>query len=114
MYYHVRITTKSNPSQTEVELDINSQALLDRFVAPYKEGRPIVINGRVIYSMDIDRILINHTGENSGKVNSFVTGLLHIEGRDMPVDTRGRLDPEILAAEGEIVTSRFIKGTTWA
>ena len=35
-YFHVRITSKSEPSQPEVELDISLEELMERFVRPYE------------------------------------------------------------------------------
>ena len=58
MYYHVRITQKSNVSHDEVKLDLTEEQLRDRFVGPYERGEPIIVNGKTIPPDDIDRIRI--------------------------------------------------------
>ena len=68
-FYHIRITPKSNPSQTEVELDISLEELEERFVQRYKRGETIVIAGRTICSEDIERIQVNESEENSIYLN---------------------------------------------
>ena len=65
MPYHVRVTAKSNPSDDEVKLDLSKEMLEQRFLAPYREGRPIVIGGRTIPPDDIDRIRITQTDKSS-------------------------------------------------
>ena len=110
MYYHVRITTKSNPSQTEVELDIGSDDLRDRFVIPYSKGQPIVIDGKAVSSTDMDRIRINETMENSETLNLIIKRQERAQGIVHMVDHRGRLTSTILADQGEDVTSKYISG----
>ncbi len=110
MYYHIRITPKSTPSQTEVELDISSDELRDRFVSPYNRGLSIVISGKTVPSGDIDRILINETEQDSTYLNATILERQRARNVVMSVDTRGRLPSRILADEGEDVTTRYITG----
>ena len=110
MYYHVRITTKSNPAHPEVELDIGSDDLRNRFVIPYSEGRPIFISGKTVPSKDVDRILINETCQDSTSLNSIIKQRQRALRSIMPVDHRGRLPFHILADQGENVTARYITG----
>ena len=109
-YYHVRITLKSDPSQTEVELDINLEKLTERFVHPYKKGLPIIIAGRAIYCEDIERIQINETEQNSTHLNEIIRQRLRVRHTMMPVDHHGRLRSNILADEGKDVTAKYITG----
>ena len=110
MYYHVRVTTKSNPSQTEVEVDIGSDELSDRFLIPYNQGRPIVIDGKAVLSTDMGRIRINETMEDSETLNSIIKRQQREQRISSTVDHRGRLAPTILADQGEDVTSKYITG----
>ncbi len=110
MYYHVRIATESDPSQTEVELDIGSDDLSDRFLIPYNQGRPIVISGKTVPSGDIDRISINETQQDSTSLNSIIKEQQRARRSIMPVDHRGRLPSHVLANQGEDVTARYITG----
>ena len=107
-YYHVRISSKSNPSQTEVELDLSLEELTERFVDPYSRGQPIVIAGRAISSDDIERITLNESGEDATYQNRAL--LKQQRHFLMDLDQKSRLPPRILAARGEDVTARFITG----
>ena len=110
MYYHVRITPKSNPSQTEVELDISLEDLKDRFVLPYNQGRSIVISGKTLPSGDIDRIQINATEQDSTSLNSIIKQQQRDRRIVRRVDHRDRLPLQLLADHGEDVTSKYIAG----
>src|SRR5215813_9872065 len=65
MPYHVRVSTRSSPSHDEVRLDLTLEELEDRFLRPYREGRPIVIGGRTVEPADLDRLRVNFTSESS-------------------------------------------------
>lgn len=56
MYYHVRITQKSNSAHDETKLDLTEEQLRERFLQPYELGQPILINGKTIPSNDIERV----------------------------------------------------------
>lgn len=58
-YYHVRVSTKSKPDWDEVRLDLSKEQLKADFLAPYREGRPIVINGKTIPIDDLARLRIS-------------------------------------------------------
>ena len=116
MFYHVRITPKSDASREEVELDLSLDQLEDRFLNPYKHGLPIIVSGKVIEpdnnqeSSYIDRIRINRTQQNSETLNEIMKQDLHDRRTAIPVDHQGRLPARMLAAQGEDVTSKFISG----
>ena len=109
-YYHVRITPKSNPSQTEVELDISLEKLRERFVQPYIKGSHILINGRALSVEDIERININKTRSDSIVINTTEKLLQQARHSRMLVDHNGRLPAWLLADKGEDVTDEFITG----
>lgn len=70
--YHVRITLKSNRSHDEVKLDLTKDQLIERFVQPYYQGRPLIVGGRTIPSDDIERIRITHTEQASNELLPLV------------------------------------------
>lgn len=72
MPYHVRITPRSNRSHDEVRLDLTREQLEERFLVPYREGRPVVIGGRTIPPTDIERIRITQTEEGSEQLLPIV------------------------------------------
>jgi len=65
MPYHVRISTKSNPSYDEVRLDLSEEELTTRFIKPYQLGQPIVIGGKTVPPGDLERIRIHLTDQVS-------------------------------------------------
>ena len=113
-YFHVRITPKSEPSETEVELDISLEELMERFVRPYERGQPIVIAGRTVSSEDIRRIQLNESEQDSTILNAAMMRQEEAQQSYSFVDQHGRLRPEMLADNGRDVTSRFITGRAWA
>ncbi len=68
MFYHVRITQKSKRSSDEVKLDLSKEQLEERFINPYQEGSPIIINGKTVTPNDIDRIRISESAEPSSEI----------------------------------------------
>ena len=71
-YYHVRVTPRSRRSHTEVRLDLTLEELEQRFLNPYRQGKPIVIAGKTIPANDVERIRINITDETSETLRSIV------------------------------------------
>ena len=109
-YYHVRITTESDPSEVEVEHDLNLEGLTKRFIDPYRRGIDIVISGRTIAPRNLRRMQINKTETDSTSINADLLAGLRARNRIMGVDHRGRLDSKILAEQGQDVTDEFITG----
>ena len=66
MFYHVRITQRSNRSRDETKLDLSEEQLRERFIGPYERGEPIIINGKTIPPEDIDRIRVSASDQDSG------------------------------------------------
>lgn len=60
-YYHVRISTKSKPNRDEVRLDLSKKKLAADFLAPYREGRAITINGKTVPIDDLVRLSISRS-----------------------------------------------------
>lgn len=109
-YYHIRITPKSTPSKTEVELDLSFEELMKRFVHQYERGSSIVIAGRIVDADDIERIQINESEEDSSILNSALLQRQKQQNALIALDHKGKLPPRILAGLGEDVTPKFISG----
>lgn len=65
MPLHVRITLRSDPSRDRLALDLDEEALRSKILAPYYEGRSLVVVGEAIDPLDIQQIRINETDEPS-------------------------------------------------
>ena len=109
-YFHVRITPRSEASNPELELDINLEGLMERFVRPYQRGQPIVIAGRTVSSEDMGRIQINETEQDSTTLNAMMLCQQEAQRSYSFVDQHGRLRPEMLADNGEDITAKYITG----
>ena len=109
-YYHVRLTPKSDTSQIEVKLDLNLEELTERFVAPYRMGRPIVINGRTISSNEIDRIQISKSEQGSEHLAKSVDEQRRRRIANGILDFAGPPNAQRIANKGDDVTDEFIWG----
>ncbi|WP_052735114.1 TIR domain-containing protein [Methanosarcina mazei] len=108
MYYHVRITTKSNHYNDEVKLDLSEERLHSQFIIPYENSESIIINGKAIPLNDIERIKITKSEYDSSQFQSirmmlFVRRQLFLHEGKSPLD--GYFPPE-----GKDVTDDFIRG----
>jgi hypothetical protein len=107
MYYHLRITQRSNKSHDETKLDLSEEQLRERFLQPYETGYPILINGKTIPLEDIERVRITRSKENSPRL----IDLVKIEDQANPIIFLGGPSYEWEAAQkGEDVTDEFIRG----
>lgn len=59
MFYHVIIKPKSDKYYGEYKTDLTKEQLISRFVEPYEQGLPIVINGKTVQPNDLERITIS-------------------------------------------------------
>ena len=109
-YYHIRITRKSSPSKTEVELDLSLDELMEHFVNQYQRGLSIIIAGKIVDFDDIDRIQINVSEEDSSVLNRNLLQRQKRRNILVPLDLRGMLPPRVLAELGKDVTSEYISG----
>jgi predicted nucleotide-binding protein/ElaB/YqjD/DUF883 family membrane-anchored ribosome-binding protein len=66
MNYHVRITPREKNSGIEVMMDLECSEVEARFLVPYRQELPIIINGRTFDPGDIERIAIARSTESSG------------------------------------------------
>ena len=106
MYYHVRLTPRSNRTHTEVKLDLSEGDLRNRVLVPYDEGQPIVIGGRTFQSSDIERLNITVTDKPSSQILPTVLA----ERQASNVIVMGISDDWYIADKGTDVTDKFITG----
>lgn len=69
MYYHVIIKPKSDKHYGEYKTDLTKEQLISRFIEPYEQGMPIVINGKTVQPEDLERISIS---ESERTIESFI------------------------------------------
>ncbi len=67
VYYHVRITERGQ-RHDEVKADLDEEMLERQFLAPYRNGQPITINGRVIQASKLERIRVSMSEEPSNQI----------------------------------------------
>lgn len=105
MPYHVRVSTHSNPSWDEVRLDLTPDELEERFLRPYREGRPIVVGGKTVEPADLARLRVNYTDQTSADLLPIVQQ----ERRQSPTLTMIPND-WFIADRGREVTDELITG----
>ena len=111
MPFHVRITPRSHRSHDETKLDLTSEQLENRFLAPYREGRSIVIGGLTIPPDDIERIRITFTDEDSDHLLPIVRSEQRQERqRSRAIVLGGPSDEWYVAEKGRDVTDELITG----
>lgn len=111
-YYHVRIVLDSSdaskPRHPETKLDLAREELEQRFLAPYRKGKPITINGKTMSWDNIERIYISETEQSSELIRPIVESE-HKREQESP--TMGLFLNSVswdIAAKGETVTDKFI------
>jgi predicted nucleotide-binding protein len=65
MLYHVRVSVAGERSD-ETKIDLTEDQLEQQFLQPYRQGRPITVNGRVIDLSNLERLRISRS-ERSAK-----------------------------------------------
>lgn len=105
MYYHVRITTKSD-GRPEVKLDLSEDKLWKQFLIPYENNESIVVNGKAIEPNNIERIRINKTRNGSAEILPTVEWEIEVS----PNKALGISKEWYVADKGEEVTDDFIQG----
>lgn len=104
--FHVRISVAGEKSD-ETKLDLTYDQLEQQFLAPYREGRPITVNGRVIELANLERIRIS-TSEYSAR--DFITQLQAEDRFSSVVVFGGPSYSWRSAARAQDVTDQFISG----
>lgn len=107
MYYHVIVKHKSDKYYGEYKTDLTKDQLLSRFVEPYEQGLPIVINGKTVRPEDLERIKIS---ESDKTIESFVAQV-RIEDQSSSVAIIGGPSYTYRAiGRAKDVTDDFIEG----
>jgi predicted nucleotide-binding protein len=106
VFYHVRVTARG-ARHDEVKNDIDEETLESQFLANYRTGRPITVNGRVIQPDQIDRVRINASDVPAQQI----INLLKLEDQNSRVAVLGGPSYEWRAANWATdVTDQFITG----
>ena len=58
MYYHVIVKPKSDQFYGEYKTDLTKEQLISRFIEPYEQGMPIVINGKTVNLSSVNSRII--------------------------------------------------------
>jgi len=104
--YHVRISVAGERSD-ETKLDLTEGQLEQQFLGPYREGRPITVNGRVVQIENLERIRISRSDQPS----KDLIRVLQDEDRASPVALVGGPSYAWRAAgRAEDVTDALISG----
>ncbi len=64
MLYHVRISVAGETSD-ETKIDLTAEELEQQFLKPYREGRPIVVNGRTIEIANLERLRVSQSEQSA-------------------------------------------------
>lgn len=105
-FYHVRVTVQGE-EHDEVKNDIDEETLENQFLAPYRAGTAITINGRVIQPDQLARIRISVSDVTSEQIKE----VLRFEDQNSLVFVVGGPSYEWRAANRAIdVTDQFITG----
>lgn len=107
MPYHVRISRKGDDWHDEVKLDLLQTQLEKQFVEPYKQGRPIVVNGVTIPIDELERIAIFHSDQDSSVLLRVVEDE---QRRSNVISFGGPSNAWRAAGKGENVSDQFIVG----
>jgi hypothetical protein len=105
-YYHVRITVKDE-THDETKLDLDGETLERNFLAPYRTGSPITVNGRAI---PIDRVARIRVSSSNAPGPEIMAGVRE-ERATSRIGTVG--GPSIewqAAARATDVTDQYITG----
>jgi len=105
-YYHVRITV-ANERRDETKLDLDEETLERQFLAPYRAGKPIIVNGKTIPTSELERIAVS-----TSEVHSANT-IAHLEHEDQMSRVAVLGGPTYAwraAARAKDVTDQFITG----
>lgn len=102
--YHVRISVAGEQSD-ETKLDLTDDELEQQFLAPYRDGRPITVNGRVVKMSYLERIRIS-TSDHSAQ--DFIPRLIAKD--QVSLGFSGQSYPWRAADRAQDVTDEFITG----
>ncbi|MGC5561653.1 TIR domain-containing protein [Streptomyces sp. FR-108] len=105
VHYHVRIWVRGE-SRPEVELDLDEDVLQRRILRPYRYGEPLLINGRVIRSEDLERLRISQSVEPAQEILERIQ--LENDDQGISVFDHSRLNAQA-AERADDVTDLLLK-----
>lgn len=107
MYYHVIIKPKSDKFYGECKTDLTKEQLISRFIEPYEQGMPIVINGKTIQPNDLERIRI---AESEKTIESFIPQIKAENANSSVTFIGGPSYTHQAISRANNVTDNFIEG----
>lgn len=107
MYYHVKVKPKSDKYYGEFKTDLTKEQLVSRFVEPYEQGMPIVINGKTVQPEDLERITIT---KSERTIESFIPQIRAENQNSSVVMIGGPSDTYQAIGRTIDVTDDFIEG----
>lgn len=107
MYYHVIVKPKSDKYYGEYKTDLTKEQLLSRFIEPYEQGMPIVINGKTVQPDDIERIKIS---ESERTIESFIPQIRAEKQNSSVITIGGPSYTHQAIGRAKDVTDDFIEG----
>ncbi|MDD2003608.1 nucleotide-binding protein [Pseudomonas sp. KHPS1] len=107
MYYHVIVKPKSDKYYGEYKTDLTKEQLISRFVEPYEQGLPIIINGKTVQPEDLERITIS---ESEKTIESFVAQVRLEHQRSSVAIIGGPSYEQQAIGRAKDVTDDFIEG----
>lgn len=107
MYYHVIVKPKSDKLYGEYKTDLTKEQLLSRFIEPYEQGMPIVINGKTVQPDDIERIKIS---ESERTIESFIPQIRAENQNSSVITIGGPSYTHQAIGRAKDVTDDFIEG----
>lgn len=107
MYYHVKVKPKSDKYYGEYKTDLTREQLVSRFVEPYEQGMPIIINGKTVQPDDLERITI---AKSERTIESFIPQIRAENQNSSVVMIGGPSDIYQAIGRATNVTDDFIEG----
>lgn len=107
MYYHVIVKPKSDKFYGEYKTDLTKEQLISRFIEPYEQGMPIVINGKTVQPDDIERIKIS---ESERTIESFIPQIKEEDQNSSVAIFGGPSYTHRAIGRAKDVTDNFIEG----
>ena len=107
MFYHVIIKPKSDKYYGEYKTDLTKEQLISRFVEPYEQGMPIVINGKTVQPNDLERIKIS---KSERTIESFIPQIKAEDRASSAVFIGGPSYTHQAIGRATDVTDDFIEG----
>ncbi|EIT7136920.1 nucleotide-binding protein [Vibrio parahaemolyticus] len=107
MYYHVTIKPKSDKWYGEYKTDLTREQVVSRYVEPYEQGLPILINGKTITPDDIERIKFYFSEKT---IESYVPAIRAEEMNSSVTVIGGPSYTQTAISRSQDITDDFISG----